>query len=479
MSSNSDKLNKLALKAGIFYIVGQLCIRGLTFLTTPIYTRLLTTAQYGQIRVYESWLQIMVPIMSLCLFRSVDRAKYDMGDRYNEYVSSVQSLSYFTILGFFALCMVFKGPVQAFWRMDDFMFYIAFLYVFGYTSILFMQRREKQMMRYKASIFITTVTIVPATILSIALIYFGRVRGEMDLLVSYRIGGFYIPQIIGGLAVAVLLWVQGKKVIEKSHWIYALKYSLPLIPENLSIQIMNQADKIMIQFLVGDEYTGIFALGTTVSFIIWIVEDSVWNAFLPWMYEKISRDETSDIEKPWTILMHGFGIMSWFLVAFAPEIVAILGSKEYRMAIFLIAPMVTGTLLRFYSYIYTAIQNYHKKTIFVAAGTIGAMIINVILNYVFIVYLGYMAAAYTTAISYFIMLIAQGILERKVTGRIVMSLRKSVMISGIYIVCNLASMVLFKAAWFVRYGVILLVLLGAAKWILPEFLKVVKDFKKK
>ena len=134
MSSSSDKLNKLALKAGIFYIVGQLCIRGLTFLTTPIYTRLLTTAQYGQIRVYESWLQIMVPIMSLCLFRSVDRAKYDMGDRYNEYVSSVQSLSYFTILGFFALCMVFKGPVQAFWRMDDFMFYIAFLYVFGYRK---------------------------------------------------------------------------------------------------------------------------------------------------------------------------------------------------------------------------------------------------------------------------------------------------------------------------------------------------------
>ena len=104
----NSKLNSLALKAGIFYIVGQLFIRGLTFLTTPIYTRLLSTAQYGEIRIYESWLLIMVPVMSLCLFRSVDRAKYDMGEKYNEYVSSVQTLSYFSILGFFFICLLFK-----------------------------------------------------------------------------------------------------------------------------------------------------------------------------------------------------------------------------------------------------------------------------------------------------------------------------------------------------------------------------------
>ena len=263
------------------------------------------------------------------------------------------------------------------------------------------------------------------------------------------------------------------------YWKYALKYSLPLIPEALSIQIMNQADKIMIQFLVGYEYTGIFALGTTISFIIWIVEDSVWNAFLPWMYEKISRDEENDIEKPWTVLMHGFGIMSWFLVALAPEIVAILGSKEYHMAVFLVTPMVTGTLLRFYCYIYTAIQNYHKKTTYVAVGTIVTMIINVILNYVCIIKFGYMAAAYTTAISYFILLILQGYLEKKVAGRRVISLKKSGAVSVMYFTLNLVTMMLFNLPWYVRYGVIAAVTLVAVRWMLPQFLRVLKDFKKK
>ncbi len=471
-------MNRLALKAGIFYIFGQMCIRGLTFLVTPVLTRLLSTAQYGQIRVYESWLQIMVPVMSLCLWRSVDRAKYDVGEKYPAYVSSVQGLSYFSIAGFFAVCMILKRPVQSFLRMTDFMFYTAFLYVFGYTSILFMQRREKQMMRYKASILITTVTIVPATLLSIVLIYLGRAKGFQDDLVSIRVGSFYLPQVIGGLAVAVLLWVQGKKAVEKAYWAYALKYSLPLIPEALSIQIMNQADKIMVQFLAGDGYTGIFALGTTVSFIIWIVEDSVWNAFLPWMYEKMSRKEEKDIEGPWISLMHGFGLLSWLLVALAPEIIAVLGSKDYRAAMYLIAPMVTGTLLRFYSYIYTAVQNYYKKTVFVAVGTAGAMVVNVILNYTFIIHLGYMAAAYTTAISYFLMLIAQGVLERKVTGRRIVPLQKCVRISAGYAVWNLASMALFALKWYVRYAVVFAVLLLAAKRILPECLKAAKEWKK-
>ena len=473
-----NKLNRLALKAGVFYIIGQLFIRGITFLTTPVYTRLLSRAQYGEIRIYESWLLIMVPVMSLSLFRSVDRAKYDMGEKYNEYVSSVQALSYCSILGFFGLSMLFKPQLQKFWGMTDMMFIMAFLYVFGYTSILFMQRREKQMMRYKASILITTVTIVPATVLSILLIYWGRINGYLDSLVELRVWGFYVPQVIGGLIVAVLLWKQGGKFIQTEYWKYALKYSLPLIPEALSIQIMNQADKIMIQFLAGYDYTGIFALGTTVSFIIWIVEDSVWNAFLPWMYEKISQGEAKDIERPWTILMHGFGIMSWFLVALSPEIVTVLGSKEYRMAIFLIAPMVTGTLLRFYSYIYTAIQNYHKKTVCVAVGTIVTMVINVILNYVCIIRFGYMAAAYTTAASYLILLVLQGYLEKKITGRRVVSLKKSVIVSAVYLALNLVTMELFALQWYVRYAAILAVTVLAAKWILPQFLKVVKDFKK-
>ena len=48
---NKDaSLNKRAFTSGFFFILAQLFARGLTFAVTPIYSRLLTQAQYGIVR---------------------------------------------------------------------------------------------------------------------------------------------------------------------------------------------------------------------------------------------------------------------------------------------------------------------------------------------------------------------------------------------------------------------------------------------
>ena len=111
--------------------------------------------------------------------------------------------------------------------------------------------------------------------------YRGRVQGLIGQLVDRRVIGYYVPQIIGGAVVAIVIWTQGKKFINLKYWKYGLAFSLPLIPEALSIQIMNQSDKIMIQKMISKEAAGVFAIATTISFIIWILEDSVWNAWIP------------------------------------------------------------------------------------------------------------------------------------------------------------------------------------------------------
>ena len=60
-----NELNRKAATAGTVYVIVQLLVRGITFLLTPVYTRLVSTAQYGEIRTYESWLLIVIPILSL------------------------------------------------------------------------------------------------------------------------------------------------------------------------------------------------------------------------------------------------------------------------------------------------------------------------------------------------------------------------------------------------------------------------------
>lgn len=477
--NQSASLNKMAFTAGFFFIVAQLLARGFNFIVTPIYSRLLSEAQYGIVTTYESWLLIAYTVMSLCLWRSVDVAKHDFPDDYNGYVSSVHTLSYISIAIFFGICMIFKKQVMAFCDMDDLMFYMLFLYVFTYTSMLYVQRRDKQVMRYKFSTAATILTIIPGTVLSIILIYNGRIQGLYEELVHRRIVGYYLPQIIGGGLIAILIWWQGKKFFNKKYWKYGLAFSLPLIPEALSVQIMNQSDRILIKKIVGDTAAGRFSLGMTISYVIWILEDSVWNAWIPWLYEKIAREETEDVIKPWTTVMHMFGLLSWLLVVLAPEEIFILGGERYRAAVWLVSPLVTGTLFRFYSYSYSAVQNYYKRTQYVAMGTIGAMVLNLVISYIGIAAFGYMAAAYMMAISYFALLLLQGFLEHKITGMVIVPLGKTVKISLLYLMVNLATMGLYQVPWYLRYAVILAVLLAALKMFYPQMRAVLKMIKKK
>ena len=475
-----DNLNKRALTSGMFFVFAQLFARGLTLVATPFYTRMMTNAQYGIIRNYESWLMAAYTVMSLCLWRSEDVARQDYKDHYYEYTSSVHSLSYLSILFFTALMLIFKTPIQHFLEWNDIMFYFCPIYVLTYTSMLYLQRRDKQMLKYKLATASTLLTIVPGILISLFLIYYGIHHGMQDDVVNLRVIGYYTPQILGGAIIAVLIWKQGKTFFNKEYWIYGLKFSIPLIPEAESVQIMNLADKFMVQKLVGAAETGIFALPQTVSFIISILEDSVWNAWIPWLYEKIARDELEDVEKPWITMMHIFGLMSWVLVALAPEEIAILGDKtQYAASIYLIAPMVTGSLFRFYSYSYSAIQNYHKNTRWVAFGTISTMLLNVVLNYIFIVHINYQAAAYTTMISFIVLLFMQGYLEHRITGMVIVPLHKTVLIGVFYAVINMATMSIFNIPWYLRW--LLIVVVGIVSLILlrERLLAVLSVFRKK
>lgn len=51
--------------------------------------------------------------MSLCLWRSVECAKYDVKEKFNEYVSSVQTLSYLSISIFFVIFLTFRKQAEA------------------------------------------------------------------------------------------------------------------------------------------------------------------------------------------------------------------------------------------------------------------------------------------------------------------------------------------------------------------------------
>lgn len=448
--SNSE-LSKRAVKAGVYYVVTQIIVRGLTFFATPLYTRMLSTEQFGQIRVYESWALIFVVALSLGLYRSLERAIHDYREKFDAYVSSVQFVAYASITFFFIIFTVFYDKVERLLNLNPLLFILLFLYVISYTGTLFFMYSERQKMEYRRVAVFTAVTMVPAVFLSVGLLYFGNLNNCANFLVELRMIGYLGPQIIGGLVVIYMMLRRGGEYGNREFWKYGLLYSLPLVPNQLSLQVMNQSDKIMVQMMTGFGNAGIFSLATTISYILLILFDAAWGAWLPWLYTKMSNGEGSQAVKPWIRLSCLFALMSFSMTLIAPEVVLIMGGKGYEQSAYLLAPMLTGILFNFYSNIYSAGQNYYKKTYFVAIGTIIAMLINVGLNYIFIKKTGYGAAAYTTAFSYMCLLIIQAILEKKVTGFRLVPLKYMLIIAAAIIFIETGAVLLFGITWIVRW----------------------------
>ena len=84
----------IPVRASFVFLICSFLQRGISFITTPIFTRILSTTEYGQFTIFNSWMQIITPIISLNLYSGV----YSQGvikfekDR-NRYSSSLQGLS--------------------------------------------------------------------------------------------------------------------------------------------------------------------------------------------------------------------------------------------------------------------------------------------------------------------------------------------------------------------------------------------------
>ncbi len=456
-SAAQRDLNKKAFISGIFFVFVQILVRGVTFFLTPVYSRLLSKAQYGDIKVFESWTFILTPVLSLSLYRGIERAKFDFRTRFNQFVSSSLILSCLSIaVSFSAVILFFRKPFMSFFELDSVLFTIMILQIFAFTANLYYQRRERQLLRYKSASIVTGCMMLPAAFLSVLLIYIGHRTGHTEALVDLRTIGFFVPQILGGLIVFFIMVKDGKTLYNRQCWKYAVIYSVPLIPEIVSVQIMNQSDKIMIKKLIGAESTGVYSLASNISYIIWILADSVWASFIPWMYEKLDREENDDIRTPWYSLTVTFSFFSWMLVILAPELIMILGGSRYEEGSFVVAPMVLATLFRFFCYIFGAMINFRKKTGYTSATTIASMIINIILNYICIRKFGYQAAAYTTAVSYLILLLMQGIAERILFGSNLISLFKMLLFSVLVAAVDLLSVLTFRWEWWMRWAAFLL-----------------------
>ena len=401
--------NKLIKSAGI-YMFTDFFLKGFSIITMPIFTRLLTTSDYGVVALYNTWVSLFSITITLSLANSLGIAKTDFAEKYDQFASSVLFLSLILFSAFLLIFLIATRPLVAITGLSTTLLFLAFFqayFRFVKTYIIFKLRFE-----YKADkvSIITIISALLGAVLSIAFIlsvsdenrYFARILGE-----------FVVAAIV---AVPFFLFIirRGKKLVDLSYWKYAVCFSSPLVISELSAIMNASFDKIVINRYLGNGPTGIYSFAYSVGLIASIIWASSNLAWTPWFFDKMKSKEYALIKKASLIYRDLFVLGYAGLLFISPEIVKLLADRRYWEGLNIVPWIFMAVFFHFMAFFETRIQSFYKKTYLNAVGTFLSAGINISLNLLLVPEYGYPAAAITTAVSYFFFFLFQCITTRKI-----------------------------------------------------------------
>ena len=408
MTDENEKGSKV-VKSSIWYTVANVSIRAVAIITTPIYTGMLTTADYGKANTYNSWIDVFNVFACLCVVYSIGRAKLDFRDRFDEYMSSLQSLS--SSFGFILLILafIFRESLSGWIHYEVPLAVGLFAYLCVSPSVEYMMQKCRYEYRYKENILISVITCIGQVALSIILMLLFNDRRYIG-----KILGVLLPTAIMGIIFYIRFIVKGKVFYNREYWTYALKIGLPMIPHALALILLGQMDRIMIKGICGDGDAGLYIFGYSFATLLMIFTNAIGQAYLPWFNETLfdgKRERIRQIQKK-LVLLGCF--LSLAFIAVAPEALMILSvsNNSYWIAKYVVPPIVLGTLAQYFYTNYVNVEIFCKKTSIIAVGSCIAALINYLLNYAFIPGFGYIAAAYTTLASYLVLMVMHFVMVR-------------------------------------------------------------------
>ena len=385
-----------ALRSGIGYTIGNVLIKGVNFLTLPIFSRLLSPEEFGVYNVFASYDLILFVIMGLALHTSIQSANLEFRGKINSYTSSISLIYILNGLIGLAVAILFRQQLGQLLDLPPATLTLLVLGSFSSAVITLYNTRISLEYSYKKYLLVSACSSFFNIALSLVLIL--TVFSE-DRAMG-RIVGSVLPAFIIALVLLASFFRKEKFRYSKVYWKFGVKYSLPIVPHGISQMLLNQCDRIMIRSLVSDAAAGIYSLAGNIKLVLTIIIESVTTSWNTWFFSQVDQGGKQAIQKRASQLMVLFFILTTGLMALSPELVWLLGGKEYALSRYVAIPLVLDAFALFLYNLVVPAQYYAKKTTYIMAGTVAAAVVNVILNYVFIRLYGFIAAAYTTLASY-------------------------------------------------------------------------------
>ena len=387
---------KELIKNTIIISIGKFSTQLVSFLLLPLYTSLLTTAEYGQYDFLNTISIFLIPCVTLLMEEGMFRFLIDAKETKSKgevfsttFLFSIASFTIWSIL-IFIVGTILNYP---------FTVYLIF-YIFASLLSSLAGSTARGLSKFKLySLFCFLSSFL--TILLNILFILGFKMGLDSLFLSYIIGNSVISLWLL-FKIKVFSYVRisnlDKKVTKEM-----IKYSFPLVPNSISWNAISLTDRLLIINYLGAAKNGIYSVGLRFPTII----NTCYSYFnLSWKEsasKMVNKKDKDDFYNSVYINLNRLLIcVSILIIAFLPVIFNILIKKDYRDVYDYIPLMIMSVYFSNLSNFCSGIFSAYKDTKILAKTTVVATIINFIVGFLLIQKIGLYASILATLTAYIV-----------------------------------------------------------------------------
>ena len=406
---NKYKTLSKPAKASLWFVACYVIQRGLQFIGMPIYTRIMSTEDYGTYSVFLSWFNLICVFTSLNIYSGTfNKAMVKYEEKRAQYISSVQWLTLFVGLAFSIVIICCNKFITDKTGYSLKLQLLMCLHLVLFPSLQYWSQKQRFLFEYKKLVAVTLTNSVASLLLGIFFVLISDDKSFALIAVTVA-----VQAVINGI-LFVTLSREGKTVYHKEFWTWTAVTAIPLIPHYLSEILLGHADRLMIDQMCGTAQAGIYNIVYQISMVMTILRTGINGSYAPWLYYSLKNREFNQIRKIARLITVMMASLTLFFMLIGPEILKIVAPPSYYEAVIGIPAIMLGCFFIFVYVLFMYVEIYYEKTKGVAVASIIAAVTNVVLNYVCIQQFGYIAAAYTTMMSYMLMSIMHYLFLRKI-----------------------------------------------------------------
>ncbi len=379
--------------------IGKFSTQVLSYFLLPLYTSILSTSEYGIYDLLVTICIFVIPLVTIMMEESMFRFLIDeTEDEGKKKVMSTACI--YALLSTFVWCGLgyLVLTILGYEYRTVFILYMISSILMKLTNGI--SRGLSKIKIYSLSNVILSILTIGLNILFIAVFRWG-VNGLLYSTV--------IANVLTCLFVLFKLKVYNyvkTSYFDKKKLKVMIKYSYPLVPNNISWYIINISDRIVVTSFLGSSVNGIYAMANKFPNIMNNFSSFFFTAFKENVAIAVKKDNYEKYyNEIYEIIHNAFIAISLLIISILPFIFNIFIKKDYVAAYeyipLLVIALYYGNMAGFYGTIFTAFKE--SKTI--GKSTVCGAVINLVVHLGLIHFIGIYAAIISTLVSNYVVAI--------------------------------------------------------------------------